>query len=97
MKIYFSIGAMFVSPHSILRKLAAICMCAVAIACAQSASAQSLGEWQEPPGGNDWPLIARHALLMPNKQILTWEGAGASARLWDLTTGDFTCWDRRIQ
>lgn len=74
-----------------LRQLAAICMCAVAIACAQSASAQSLGEWQEPPGGYTWPLKAMHACLMPDKQILVWQGIGGSARLWDIGTGAFTC------
>ncbi|MCH8823277.1 MAG: DUF1929 domain-containing protein [Planctomycetes bacterium] len=94
MKIYFNNGAMFGRPHSLLRKLTAICTCAVAFICTQSTLAQALGEWQEPPpvdGDYTWPLAAFTGALMPDGKILVWQTDGETARLWDSSTGAFTC------
>lgn len=82
MKIYISIGAMFLRPRNLLRKLTVILTCTAAITCTQFTFAQTLGQWEEPPGGYTWPFKAIHMSLMPDAQILTWEFGGDSAHLW---------------
>ena len=39
-----------------------------------------------------WPLVAIHAVLLPNGQVLAWDGAaqGGAAFIWNPTTSQFT-------
>jgi hypothetical protein len=55
-----------------------------------TASAPSrIGQWSAP---TNWPLVAVHATLLPNGQILAWDGAAqnGAARIWNPGPNTFT-------
>ena len=54
-----------------------------------------LGEWNAPPGGDDWGgFVPKFAALLPDGKVLIWRGTYTcdeeSERIWSPGTGDFT-------
>ena len=54
-----------------------------------------LGEWVDPPGGDDWGgFVPKFAALLPDGKVLIWRATYTcdeeSERIWNSQTGDFT-------
>ncbi len=63
---------------------------AAILACSTQAQVETIGKWDPPVGGYDWPLVnAEHAVHLSTGKILVWQD-GDNAKLWDPGNGGFT-------
>ena len=66
--------------------MVAVALAATLVSCEPAPPPEQVGQWGPVM---EWGLQAKHAVLMHNGKVLVWN-TGASARVWDPTTGAFT-------